>query len=53
MPGETVLPADLAALQRAVAGEEAPAERLPLVEDHREATIDLAKTVAQAQQHQG
>jgi hypothetical protein len=48
-----VLPADLAALKGLVAGEKAVAERLPLVEDHRETAVNLAQTVVYAQKHEG
>jgi hypothetical protein len=53
MPGKAVLPADLPALKSLVTGEEAVAKRVPLVEDHRETTINLAQTVVHAQHHEG
>jgi hypothetical protein len=53
VPWEAVVPADLPALKRVVAGEELAAQRVPLVEDHRETTVDLAQAVVHAQHREG
>ena len=51
--GKWSFAADLPALERLVAGEEVAAQRVPLVEDHRETTVDLAQAVLHAHHRQG
>src|SRR5512147_1781722 len=53
MPRKAVLPADLPALKRLVAGEKIVAKCMPFVEDPRETMIGFAEPAAYAQQHQG
>lgn len=50
---KAVIPTDLTASKVMMAGEKVHAQSMASIEDHRQATLDIAQAVVGAQKHQG